>query len=60
MSSMVLLSTYFMTLDFTGAADYKFLGIPMVALSISNYIVSKTLEPLLLRVLISPVELIGG
>lgn len=57
--SMVLLSTYFMTLDFNGHADYKFLGIPMITLSASNYIVSRTLEPLLLRVLISPLELIG-
>ena len=60
MSLMVLLSTYFMTLDFNGSADYKFLGIPVILLSTSNYIVSRTLEPLLLRVLISPLEFIGG
>lgn len=57
---MVLLSTYFMTLDLNRRADHRFLGIPIILLSASNYIVSKTLEPLLLWVLINPLEFIEG
>lgn len=56
MLAMVLLSTYFMTLDLNGMIDYKFLGMPAVLLAASNYLTSKVLEPLLLWVLINPLK----
>ncbi len=60
MLAMIVLSSYFMTLDLKRNADLLFLGVPLLILSLSNHFVSRTLEPLLLRVLINPFEFING